>query len=285
VTAYAFKKVRFVKIFTIPPEMVLELEANWMEKGWVFKGEPSGGGSVPNSAEFNDAFKRYGESVKYGEELKKLDKVLKLKGGIKDLMDLVHFKMAIKSLISDYPVKNRIWSKAHADLANEAIQYLITEKEGSYVWASADRKEYYGKSALKTFFSLLKSSISLPVYADGGDKIPWFNPSDNVGTPGNTSRQRIGNSGRPALSDEEKKKACDKLNEEIKNEETILAAYSDKGLLDAAKAKGYDGYEYNNCVKNAAEKASNEGGYKNFNDMSPGEQADVLKQPGARRII
>ena len=50
-------------------------------------------------------------------------------------------------------------------------------------------------------------------------------------------------------------------------------------MLDAAKAKGYNGYEYNNCVKNATEKAFNEGGYENYNDMTPSEQQNVLKQP------
>lgn len=49
-----------------------------------------------------------------------------------------------------------------------------------------------------------------------------------------------------------------------------------------AKAKGYDGYEYNNCVKNAAENAFDEGGYENFNDMSPSEQSDMLKQPSGK---
>ena len=278
VKAYAFKRVRFIKMLTIPPEMVLDLEADWTGKGWVFKGKPSGKGSPSTTTKFTGASKRYKKASKYREELKNLDKVLKLKGGIDDLMDLVHFKMAIKDLVVSNPAGNRIWAKGHADLANEAIQYLITKKEGSYVWAFADYDKYYRKGIGETFFSMLKSFISLPVYADGS-KMPVFDPSDNVGTPGNTSRQRIGNSGRPALTDEEKKKACDKLNEEIGNEETLLAAYSDKGLLDAAKAKGYDGYEYNNCVKNAAEKANNEGGYENFNDMSPGEQQDVLKQP------
>ncbi len=278
VTAYAFKKVRFVKTLTIPPQMVLDLEADWVGKGWVFKGQPSGKGSPSNLLKFSGISKRYKEASEYREELKKLDKVLKLKGGIEDLMDLVHFKMAIKSLSYDNPVKNRIWSKTHADLANEAIQYLIIEKEGSYVWAFVDGEEYYRKGAIKTFFSMLKSFISLPVYADES-KIPWFNPDENVGAPVNTSRQRIGNSGRPAISDEEKKKACDQINSDIKNEETVLKAYSDKGLLDAAKAKGYDGYEYNNCVRNAAENAFNKGGYENYNDMSPAEQQNVLKQP------
>jgi hypothetical protein len=278
VTAYAFKKVRFVKRLTVPPEMVLDLEAEWEGEGWVLKGEPSGKISAYSSGEFADASRRYNKAVEYKNKLIELDKVLKLKGGIEDLMNLVHFKMAIKDLVINNPANNRIWAKGHADLANEAIQYLITEKEGSYVWSFADYDKYYRKSVRETFSSILKSFISLPVYADGS-KMPVFDPSDNVGTPGNTSRQRIGNSGRPALTDEEKQKACDKLNEEIGNEETLLAAYSDKGLLDAAKAKGYDGYEYNNCVKNAAEKASNEGGYENFNDMSPGEQQDVLKQP------
>ena len=278
VTAYSFKKVHFVKMLTIPPEMVLDLEADWIGKGWVFKGEPSGKGSPSNMVGFSGISKRYKEASKYREELKNLDKVLKLNGGIKDLIDLVHFKMSIKSLISDNPAKNRVWTKAHVDLANEAIQYLITEKEGSYVWAFADYDNYYHKGVIKTFFSMLKFFISLPVYADES-KIPWFNPDENVGAPVNTSRQRIGNSGRPAISDEEKKKACDQINSDIKNEETVLEAYSDKGLLDAAKAQGYDGYEYNNCVRNAAENAFNEGDYENYNDMSPAEQQNVLKQP------
>ncbi|MBN1695426.1 hypothetical protein JW879_08505 [candidate division WOR-3 bacterium] len=275
---YSFKKVRFVKMFTIPPEMVLDLETEWEGKGWVFRGKPSGKGSPLTTAKFPGVSARYKEASKYIEELKKLDKVLKFKGGVEDLMNLVHFKMAIKDLVVNNPVSNSIWATSHADMANKAIQYLITEKEGSYVWAFADGEEYYRKGAIKTFFSMLKSFISLPVYADES-KIPWFNPNENVGTPGNTSRQRIGNSGRGALSDEEKKKACDQLKSEIKNEETVLDAYSDKGLLDAAKAKGYDGYEYNNCVRNAAEKAFSEGGYENYNDMSPAEQQNVLKQP------
>lgn len=281
VTGYAFKKVRFVKMFTIPPEMVLDLESDWIGKGWVFKGEPSGKGSPSPAAKFTRASKRYKEASKYREELRELDKVLKLKGGIEDLVNLVHFKMAIKDLLENNPVSNRVWAKEHTDLANEAIQYLIAKKEGSYVWAFADGEEYYREGTLKTFFSMLKSFISLPAYADES-KMPLFNPNENVGTPGNTSRQRIGNSGRPALSNEEKQKACDQLNAEIENEQTILDAYSDQGLLDAAKAKGYDGYEYNNCVKNAAENAFDEGGYKDFNDMSPGEQSDVLKQPSGK---
>ena len=281
VTAYAFKKVRFLKILTVPPEMVLSLETEWKGKGWVLKGEPSGKISSFPSSGFADASKRYNEAVEYRNELRELDKVLNLKGGTEDLMNLVHFKMAIKDLVVNNPASDRIWAKGHADLANEAIQYLITEKEGSYVWSFADVEEYYRNGFKETFLSMLKSVISLPVYADES-KIPWFDPSEDVGTPGNTSRQRIGNSGRPALTDEEKQKACDKLNEEIENEQTILDAYSDQGLLDAAKAKGYDGYEYNNCVKNAAENAFNEGGYENFNDMSPGDQADMLKQPSGQ---
>lgn len=220
VKAYAFKKVHFVKMLTVPPEMVLDLEADWIGKGWVFKGEPSGKGSPSTTAKFTGTSKRYKKASGYREELKKLDKVLKLKGGVEDLMDLVHFKMAIKDLVVNNPASKRIWAKGHADLANEAIQYLITKKEGSYVWAFADYDKYYRRGIKETFFSILKSFISLPVYADES-KMPVFDPSDNVGTPGNTSRQRIGNSGRPALSDEEKQKACDKLNEEIENEETI----------------------------------------------------------------
>jgi len=278
VRAYAFKKVRFVEMLTVPPEMVLDLEVEWKGTGWIFKGEPSGKGSPSTTAKFSGASTRYAQASKYREELKKLDKVLKLKGGLEDLMDLVHFKMAIKELMVSNPNGNRIWAKEHADIANEAIQYLIAEKEGSYVWAFADGEEYYREGFLSNFFSFIRTFVSVPVYA-GADKIPWFDPSGNVGTPGNTSRQRMGNSGRPALSDEEKKKACEQLNAEIKNEETVLDAYSDKGLLDAAKAKGYDGYEYNNCVKNATGKAFNEGGYESYNDMTPGEQQNVLKQP------
>ncbi len=278
VLAFGLKKVRFVKMHTIPPQMVLDLEADWKGKGWVFKGMPSGKGSLSSSTKFPGASKRYSKTAGYREELKKLDKVLKLKGGIKDLMDLIHFKMAIKDLLVSNPPSKRVWAKKHTDLANEAIQYLLTKKEGSYVWAFADGERYYRKGILQTFYSMIKSFVSLPVYADES-KLPWFDPSKNVGTPGNTSRQRIGNSGRGALSKEDKRKACEQLNAEIKNEQTVLNGYSDAGLLNAAKGKGYNGYEYNNCVKNSVEKAFNEGGYKNYNNMNSSEQQNVLKQP------
>lgn len=280
VRGHAFKKVRFVKLLPVPPEIILNLEAEWKNKGWVLQGNPSGKGSPASTSKFPGAEERYIKAVGYKEELEKLDEALNFAGGIKELLDLIHFKTAIEDIIESYPQHNKIWIKNHPDVTSEALQYVIIEKTGRYVWAFADGSEYKHGNIIKSLFSLLKSAFSLPIYAEGGgDKIPWFDPFDNVGTPGNTSRQRIGNSGRGALSDEEKEKACEQLNNEINNEQKVLDGYEDEGLLKAAKDKGYNGYEYNNCLRNLMEKAFESGSFKNFNELSPGEQQEVLKQP------
>lgn len=252
VRGYAFRSVRFVQRRIVLPEIAFDLEGAWQNKGWTLVGVPSGKGSGNFSGRFADFAERYESAFKHKKELEKLDKHLHPKENMKDVMDIAHLVRALHRLCWEAPLLDAQWAPNHVNLARKAWQCAFGRRQGGYVWGKVDKRGPQDGS--KNWFGRLLQSIISPfeklAFANPGseDKIPWFDPSGGAATPGNTSKQRLGQSGKQKGNQED----CDALNNELQQEKDVLEAFQDAGLQKQAHDENWSIDDYINAVKQKA---------------------------------
>lgn len=252
VRGYAFRSVRFVQRRVVLPEVVFDLEATWENAGWTLVGVPSGKNMLlaitkaGSRDRYTNPSSRYDWAEEHKKQLQVLDKVLKPKDDMRDIMDIAHITLALDKLLSTTSTQGHAWAPGHVGLACKAWQYAFTERQGMYVWGCSVPSEYregWLKGILHTLESLLHGfAFALP---DDEDKIPWFDPSGGPAAPGNTSGQRIEPSGRQRGS----KQDCQALNKELSEEERLLNAFQDSQLQKKAIDEGWSVDEYYDKVK------------------------------------
>lgn len=253
VLGYAFSSVRFVQRRIVLPEIAFDLEGIWRNKGWTLVGAPSGKGSGDFSGRFVDFTERYKWASQHKKEVEKLDKHLHPKEDMKDVMDIAHLILALKTLSSDVRLADAQWAPGHVDLAWKAWQYAFGRRQGGYVWGQAGNLRLrYGSPGywFGQICSKIMSCFDIFAFANPGseDKIPWFDPSGGAATPGNTSKQRLGQSGKQKGNQED----CDALNNELKQEKDLLEAFQDLGLQKQAHDEGWSAQDYIDAVKEKA---------------------------------
>jgi hypothetical protein len=252
VRGYAFSTVRFIQRRIVLPEIAFDLEGTYSNAGWTLVGIPSGKGRGNYSHPHIDCAERYAFAIERKQELDQLDKHLHPKEDMRDLMDIAHLIHSLRKLTNDTRLADASWAPQHISLAYKAWQYAFGRREGGYVWGTVIERGRQG--GLENWFGRLLRSIISPferfAFANPGseDKIPWFDPSGGAATPGNTSKQRLGQSGKQKGSQED----CDKLKNELQQEKDVLKAFQDLGLQKQAHDENWSIKDYLKAVKEKA---------------------------------
>jgi len=210
VRGYAIRSILLVAREIYHPEVIFNSALELKDPAWVFVGVPSGKGKPDESTRYYGAPDRYNSAKQHRDEIEKMDKHLKAKGSIQDLIDLVHYATALENAIRDNKVRNTEWAAQFAALVKEAWQYAFVKHQGAYQWACLDcsskRQPDSRTTWLQRILSPFESLLHGFAYA-GEDGKPTYKPEDNVGTPGNTDKQREGKS----PSQKEKNPPCDQI--------------------------------------------------------------------------
>jgi hypothetical protein len=193
VRGYRIKSIRLVARAIYHPEVIFNSTLVLKNPDWVFVGIPSGKGNPSASNTYYDAPDRYDYAGKHIAEIARIDEYLNTKGSGQDLMDLAHYAKALKNAINNNSVSNVAWTAQFVSLVKEAWQYAFVEHQGAYQWACLDcTSQRYQKNKvtwLKRFWSTLGTFLHEFAYAGSNGK-PTYKPEDDIGTPGNTNKQR-----------------------------------------------------------------------------------------------
>ncbi len=204
IRGYAFRSIRFVKR-AASSEAVSWVKAEWNNSGWTFVGAPSGNGQVGSPSDrFNDLQKRYAWARSHKKEVQQLDNFFEVKESLDDIMDLGHYALAINQVLNNDRAEKAEWTAEHPALIKKAWQYAVCMREGG---CDAAEDESVAESPV-----MLLASVGPPMYLlakgspEEGAEIPLktYDPSENVAAPGNTSRQRLAQSGRSTDPDDRK---------------------------------------------------------------------------------
>lgn len=251
VTGYPLQRVYFYRQEAMPPERILEYEQFWENKGWTLVGLPNGEGTPQaTSSQFTNARDRYEQAIRYQEEQDQAFESLNLDADnyVQDLADLYHLQTAIKAVI---PPNAPDWQQDHLQLFFKAWQYQLCQHAGQ-CQAVANKPQPQLLAAKNSFFLAQDNNGN----GDGKE----VNPPGGAGQPGNTSRQRIGQSSR-SQPEPEKGKKCQKLRDELAGLKKNQEAFADQGLRN----KSNNGQEYNENVKDFI-KRQRESDSNNSND-------------------
>lgn len=227
IRGYAFRSIRFLRPEIIHSEAVFDRKAEWENVGWTLVGVPSGQGQVGTPPDrFSDVEKRYGWALNHKKQVGKLDSFFETKGTIDDIMDLGHYALAMSQALSGDRIEKAAWVADHLTLIKKAWQYAVCMREGGGATeegTAVSRLPAKGGSAIGLPVQFLVSADpTMRLLAEsssekGNESSPkTYDPADNVATPGNTSRQRIGKSARsadPEVAAAEEEVPC----EQIKN--------------------------------------------------------------------
>ena len=250
VRGYAFSRVTFIQRRIVLPEVAFDLEADYSNVGWTLVGIPSGKGGGNYTDPYSDFAERYESAVKHKKELEQLDKHVRPKEDMQDVMDIAHLVQALATLTYNEYLADAQWAPEHVNLARKAWQCAFGKRAGGYVWSQArengledDSSDYWLGRLLRSIISTFeKLAFANP---SGSDKMPWFDPSAGAATPGNTSKQRLGQSGKQKGSKED----CDALNNDLQQEKDLLEAFTDMGLQKKAHDEDWTIDEYYDAVK------------------------------------
>lgn len=226
VQGFAFKNIKFSKRQFVVPEVVLNLEVQWDTTGWTLVGAPTGNGKPgPTIKLFSDLAERYKNAVARQTQLRQLDKQFKPKDPADDITDLAHLSTALAG-IGAASKPSTPWLAEHIDLIKKAWQYAVAKRACGIT----------GENPLE------------------------YTPTGNTAMPGNTGSQRIETSLKPVDDTEAKEKACATLQEELREEEILLAAYEDMQIFERAVQDGLNWEGYDAAAMNLAEWIYNHGG-------------------------
>jgi hypothetical protein len=245
---FHFKTIIFNKWHAVPPEQGFYLKFQVKNNGWTFQGIPSQKEKPgKNNVQFPNASGRLDSVKTILGEYSGISAHLNIANPLNDLMDISHLKTALENI----PVlSDGAWR-------NDVSALLYQAWQSAYVtWANTNSRDY----------------------------VPQFPNSGITAVPGNTSRQRLAISGRPADPADpkddlkKKKEACPIIDEQIREDRILLYVYENQGLLDYAKQHGYNKKMYEEAAgKMAADIYKNGGLNFDFNKLTFGHPADYYK--------
>jgi len=168
--------------------------------GWTLVGAPEGKGRPAADARFPGLEQRYEAARAQKEELERLAKNLGGKGegsfDIKTLVELAQLRQSLEVILASQPETAAV----ARDWVTQAWQYVLCREAGSCVANPVARESNRGAVRLLLAYLLAPVLNLAPLGAapqEGpGAGGPTFDPSGNVGVPGNRSRQRLGQSAR-----------------------------------------------------------------------------------------
>lgn len=239
VSGYPFRSLRFYRQEAMAPERTIEYEQSWENQGWSLVGLPNGDGSPQSSlSTFTNAGDRYQQATRYQQEQAQAFASLNLESDEKltNLANLYHLQTAIQQAIGPNAPD---WQQDHMQLLFKAWQYQLCQYAGQ-CRAMARKPSNQLFAASQIFFLAQDSS-------EGGTNV---DPADGAGQPGNTARQRLGQSSRPQPDvPPEKRPKCEKVRRELEGLKRNQQAFANSDLREKARRSGWDGYEYNEAVK------------------------------------
>lgn len=206
---HAIKSIRLVAREIYHPEVIFSSTLELKKPAWVFVGTPSGKGKPSGSTKFYGARDRYEGAVQHIEEIQEIDDLLKTDGSMQDLIDLTHYTTGLEDAILTNKIKNKESANQFLSLTREAWQYAFVQHQGEYKWARLDcspKNNRQKPTLLKRVQAILTSLLSRLAYATEDGK-PTYKPEENVGTPGNTTKQREGKS----PNQKKKNPPCDQM--------------------------------------------------------------------------
>lgn len=223
---YAFSSIRFERNDLDNPEKKIEVE--WKNRGWVFTGVPSGEGEVSSHIDrFSGAKERYRWTKKHKKELEHIDRQFSPSGSRDEIMNLGGYVRGLVEAISSDLSADEKWKDFDpVNLARKAWQYAVAKREGGYLWSSLN-------SVISPSSMFASNGSLLFLFATGspGEK-PEFDPADNVAMPGNTSSQRLLQSGRPTdCWDAAEKRMFDAIDKCFEEHSTIGKGKCDKRVV------------------------------------------------------
>jgi len=189
--AYAFNSIRFERNDPKNPEKKIHIE--WKKTGWTFCGEITGKGKIASSPDrFPGLKQRYEWAKKHKKELDNLDKQFSPTGSADDVTDSGNYAMGLRNATHSYLSTEENWKDYNPiNLVKKQWQYAVSKREGGYLWSSLSPK-----ISPSTMFSSNGSLLFLFAAGNPGGK-PEYDPASDVAQPGNTSSQRLKQSGRP----------------------------------------------------------------------------------------
>lgn len=206
---HAFSSIRFER--NDPNNLGKKIHLEWKNTGWTFCGVPAGTGKIGSSpARFPGLKERYEWTKKHRKELNNLDKQFTPTGSADDIVNLGNYAIGLKHATPAYLSTEKKWKDYKPiNLVKKAWQYAVSKREGGYLWSSLSPK-----ISPSTMFSSNGSLLFLFSVGNPGEE-PEFDPSDDVAQPGNTSSQRLKQSGRGTKKQECKDKALKELSNAI----------------------------------------------------------------------
>lgn len=261
IQGYAFRSIRFVHRWEVPPEKSLILEAAWENQGWTLRGLPTGSGSpVAPTGRYTDAAERYHRAMDHLRQVGRLDQVFKTRAEARVVVDLGLYIQALKQALQQSQPNAPSWAEEHLGLAYRAWQAALCQREGGCQGSLGVTSGHiplvqWVSSRLAGLFQTGSKEL------DGG-----------VAAPGNTARQRLAQSNQG----NDRQAACQTIQQDLLNEQILLDAYSNQDVLNYATDNGLNTTQYDAAVENYARKTKKAG---KSEVLTPGELADLFTTP------
>lgn len=283
ISGYALKSIRMIRDELLPPEEILSFDQTWSDQGWTLVGVPAGGGSPQGGTRYTSASSRYQQAVAYQQQQTKVFKQVEIASNskaLKDLADVYHLKQAIESAIA--PPTNT-WKSDQLALLTHAWQYQLCRHAGACSAVAHQPGKTLLASANGIYLAqddsiMPGSSGGTPTPPDGSGGTP-IDPSDGAAVPGNTGKQRLGESSRPVPEDEippEKDPPCQQVARELAGAKRTQAVFNDPQVRDLAHFYDLTGFEYNKVVKEVIAQQRDQGDAYEFNEANRKAAIDAL---------
>ncbi|MBI4466690.1 MAG: hypothetical protein HY656_04610 [Acidobacteria bacterium] len=216
VRALAFRGLRLVHPASPDPDTA------WEKTGWTLVGSPEAKGHPERDPRFGGLPLRYLGAQQHKENLEQLAKHLRGTSSKKDsfdfrtLVELAQLRAALQSILASSSQEAPA-AQTSLELVTQAWLYVLCREAGGCAASPVARES--NRAAVRLLLAYLLAPVLnlAPLGAaqqeEPGAGGPTFDPSGNVGVPGNRSRQRLGQSARctgdecqPCKGDEAKKR-------------------------------------------------------------------------------
>lgn len=235
----SFRQVRFDSLKQVRPRLKVRERREWRDAGWTFTGVPAGRGGIQGVwSRFANSDRALDRALASKNQLDTLIRAVSRRSGsqtvpsqqaYRDALDLAHLVSAAENLEGAGPLRQFL---------QEAWQAAVVRACGGRLYAPEWMTAALGApvylAALGTVGGL--SSFGFAGFQAPARELPEFDPSEEVACPGNTSSQRLLQSGRDQGDDD-----CNAVADDMADNLKLLAAYSNEDLVRGASASNpYD---------------------------------------------
>jgi hypothetical protein len=219
----SFRQVRFDSIRQVRPRLQVREQKEWRDTGWTLTGVPAG----------RDGTQALDRALAAKSQLDSLIRAVSRRKGpqsappqqaYRDAMDLAHLVFAVENLKDAGPLRQFL---------QEAWQAAVVQVCGGRLSAP---EWMIAKRGAPVYLAALGAPAHLPGLTAGqapARELPEFDPSEEVACPGNTSSQRLLQSGR---DDGPPDDDCTAAGKDMWNTLVMLDAYSNQDIVNRASA-------------------------------------------------